>query len=64
MDHRKIPVSMLLKKPSAVYLSEGFTHSLLAAGKIAPALVTGNTMVIKPSPFIPAGDLKLVKLAQ
>lgn len=37
---------------------------LLATGKIAPAVVTGNTIVIKPSPFTPAGDLKLVELAQ
>lgn len=37
---------------------------LLAAGKLAPALLTGNTMIIKPSPFTPAGDLKLVELAQ
>lgn len=37
---------------------------LLAAGKLVPALLTGNTMIIKPSPFTPAGDLKLVELAQ
>ena len=37
---------------------------LLAVGKIAPALVTGNTMIIKPSPFTPCGGLKLVELAQ
>lgn len=37
---------------------------LLAVGKITPALLTGNTMIIKPSPFTPAGDLKLVELAQ
>lgn len=37
---------------------------LLACGKIAPALLTGNTLVIKPSPFTPYGDLKLVELAQ
>lgn len=37
---------------------------LLAVGKIAPALVTGNAMIIKPSPFTPCGGLKLVELAQ
>lgn len=37
---------------------------LLACGKIAPALVTGNAIIIKPSPFTPAGGLKLVELAQ
>lgn len=37
---------------------------LLAAGKIAPAVVTGNPIIIKPSPFTPAGDLKLCELAQ
>lgn len=37
---------------------------LLALGKIAPAVVTGNAIIIKPSPFTPAGDLKLVELAQ
>lgn len=37
---------------------------LLAAGKIAAAVVTGNSIIIKPSPFTPAGGLKLVELAQ
>lgn len=37
---------------------------LLACGKIASALVTGNTLIIKPSPFTPYGDLKLCELAQ
>ena len=37
---------------------------LLAVGKIAPAVLTGNPILIKPSPFTPAGDLKLVELAQ
>lgn len=37
---------------------------LLAAGKLAPALLTGNVMIIKPSPFTPAGGLKLCELAQ
>uniref|UniRef100_A0A8H7KA23 aldehyde dehydrogenase (NAD(+)) n=1 Tax=Bionectria ochroleuca TaxID=29856 RepID=A0A8H7KA23_BIOOC len=37
---------------------------MLACGKIAPALVTGNTLIVKPSPFTPYCDLKLVELAQ
>lgn len=36
----------------------------LACGKIAPSLVTGNTIIIKPSPFTPYCDLKLGELAQ
>ena len=35
---------------------------LLAVWKIAPALVTGNTMVLKPSPFTPLCTLKLGEL--
>jgi acyl-CoA reductase-like NAD-dependent aldehyde dehydrogenase len=37
---------------------------LLACGKIAPALLTGNTIIIKPSPFTPYGGLKLCELGQ
>jgi acyl-CoA reductase-like NAD-dependent aldehyde dehydrogenase len=37
---------------------------LLAVWKIAPALVTGNTMIVKPSPFTPLCDLKLVEIVQ
>ncbi|KAI4287155.1 MAG: hypothetical protein L6R35_003584 [Caloplaca aegaea] len=35
---------------------------LLAMGKVAPALYTGNTIIIKPSPYTPYCDLKLVEL--
>tara|TARA_R110001599_G_scaffold248735_9_gene448654 strand:+ start:1617 stop:3056 length:1440 start_codon:yes stop_codon:yes gene_type:complete len=35
---------------------------LLAAWKIAPALLTGNTIVLKPSPFTPLCTLKIVEL--
>ncbi len=35
---------------------------LLAVWKIAPALVTGNTIVVKPSPFTPLCTLKLGEL--
>lgn len=37
---------------------------LLACGKLAPALSTGNTLLIKPSPFTPYCDLKLVELGR
>lgn len=37
---------------------------LLAIWKIAPALLTGNTMVIKPSPFTPLCLLKLGELSR
>lgn len=36
----------------------------LACGKLAPSLLTGNPMIIKPSPFTPYCDLKLGELAQ
>ena len=36
----------------------------LALGKIAPAVLTGCTIIIKPSPFTPYCDLKLGELAQ
>ena len=35
---------------------------LLGVGKIGPAIYTGNTIIIKPSPFTPYCDLKLGEL--
>ncbi len=35
---------------------------LLAAWKLAPALLTGNTIVLKPSPFTPLATLKIGEL--
>lgn len=35
----------------------------LACGKIAPAVMTGNTIIVKPSPFTPYCGLKLAELA-
>lgn len=32
---------------------------LLGLGKVGPALITGNTIIIKPSPYTPYTDLKL-----
>lgn len=37
---------------------------LLSCAKIAPALITGNTIIIKPSPYTPYCALKIVELAQ
>jgi len=37
---------------------------LLAIWKIAPALVTGNTIIVKPSPFTPLCTLKLGELSR
>lgn len=34
----------------------------LAMGKIAPALLTGNTIILKPSPFTPYCGLKIAEL--
>ncbi|KAH7408904.1 aldehyde dehydrogenase [Cadophora sp. MPI-SDFR-AT-0126] len=36
----------------------------LACGKISPAVLTGNTIIIKPSPFTPYTAIKVVELAQ
>ncbi|KAH6611303.1 aldehyde dehydrogenase [Trichoderma cornu-damae] len=37
---------------------------MLATAKIAPALLTGNVIIVKPSPFTPYCGLKVVELAQ
>lgn len=37
---------------------------ILALGKVIPALLTGNTIIIKPSPFTPYTILKAAELAQ
>ncbi|KAJ4372614.1 hypothetical protein N0V86_007976 [Didymella sp. IMI 355093] len=36
---------------------------LLGLGKVGPALITGNTFIMKPSPYTPYCDLKLGELA-
>ncbi|EKG21047.1 hypothetical protein MPH_01676 [Macrophomina phaseolina MS6] len=36
---------------------------VLACGKIGPALMTGNPIIVKPSPFTPYCGLKMVELA-
>lgn len=37
---------------------------MLACGKIVAALLTGNTLILKVSPFTPYCGLKMVELAQ
>lgn len=37
---------------------------ILSLGKALPALLTGNTIIIKPSPYTPYTTLKIVELAQ
>lgn len=37
---------------------------LLSLWKVAPALITGNTMVLKPSPFTPLTSLRFGQIAQ
>ena len=37
---------------------------LLGLWKVAPCLVTGNTMVMKPSPYTPLGTLRFGEIAQ
>ncbi|KAI0166100.1 aldehyde dehydrogenase [Xylariaceae sp. FL1272] len=37
---------------------------ILACGKIAPALLTGNTLILKPSPFAPYSILKMAELGR
>lgn len=41
-----------------------WTFPLLSLGKIIPAILTGNTIVVKPSPYTPYSTLKVVELAQ
>ncbi|KAF4464078.1 aldehyde dehydrogenase [Fusarium albosuccineum] len=37
---------------------------MLLCGKLAPALMTGNCIIIKPSPFTPYCGIKIIELAQ
>lgn len=37
---------------------------VLSIGKIAPALLTGNAIIVKPSPFTPYTGLKVVEIMQ
>jgi len=37
---------------------------ILSLGKVIPALLTGNTIIVKPSPYTPYTTLKIVELAQ
>lgn len=37
---------------------------MLAVGKIISALITGNTLIVKPSPYAPYTNIKLVELSR
>ena len=37
---------------------------VLSLGKVVPALLTGNTIIVKPSPYTPYTTLKAIELAQ
>lgn len=37
---------------------------ILSLGKIIPAVLTGNTIIVKPSPFTPYTALKAIEMAQ
>ena len=36
----------------------------MAANKLLPSVITGNTVVVKPSPYTPLATAKLASLAQ
>ena len=57
-DTRRIEVHHVPLGPVCAIVPWNFPV-LLAAWKIAPALVAGNTMVLKPSPFTPLTALRL-----
>ncbi|WP_425229995.1 aldehyde dehydrogenase family protein [Sphingomonas sp.] len=60
-DTRRIEVHHVPLGPVCAIVPWNFPV-LLAAWKIAPALVAGNTMVLKPSPFTPLTALRLGEL--
>ena len=45
-------------------LCRGSVSANLSALKIAPALLTGNTLILKPSPFTPLSMLKVAELTR
>lgn len=55
--HRHVPIGVV-----AAIVPWNFPV-LLAMGKIVGAVYTGNTVIVKPSPFTPYCDLKLAELA-
>jgi acyl-CoA reductase-like NAD-dependent aldehyde dehydrogenase len=57
-------VSEVIRKPLGVVaaITPWNFPIVLAAWKIAPALLAGNTMVLKPSPYTPLATLKLGQL--
>lgn len=62
-DRRKALLSYVPLGVCALIVPWNFPVSL-SAQKLASALVTGNTVILKPSPFTPYCCLKLGELAQ
>ncbi|EIM82214.1 NAD-dependent succinate aldehyde dehydrogenase [Stereum hirsutum FP-91666 SS1] len=62
-DNRKAIIRYVPFGVCAAITPWNFPISLLV-WKIAPALVTGNCVIVKPSPFAPLCAMKLVELAQ
>jgi acyl-CoA reductase-like NAD-dependent aldehyde dehydrogenase len=54
----------ILKYPAITHLISSIVPFMLLCGKLAPAVITGNCIIIKPSPFTPYCGLKVVELAQ
>jgi acyl-CoA reductase-like NAD-dependent aldehyde dehydrogenase len=62
-DHRTIVIRYTPLGVVGAIIPWNFPIQLVFA-KIAPALVTGNTIIVKPSPLTPYCGLKIVELAQ
>jgi acyl-CoA reductase-like NAD-dependent aldehyde dehydrogenase len=63
-DLDDVRYGMILKKPIGVcgaILPWNFPVSLMA-NKIGPALITGNTVVVKPAPTTPLTDIQVVRI--
>ncbi|KAM6478063.1 Aldehyde/histidinol dehydrogenase [Trichoderma sp. SZMC 28011] len=63
-DEEKVSVTSYEPLGVAAAICPWNCASLFSIGKIAPALATGNCVIVKPSPFTPYSALKLVELAQ
>ena len=56
-------ISTFSNKTNANLQSRNFPL-VLSMGKVVPALLTGNAIIVKPSPFTPYTALKAIELAQ
>ncbi|OIW29510.1 aldehyde dehydrogenase [Coniochaeta ligniaria NRRL 30616] len=64
-DDAELKLTMIQKPIGVVAAICPWNYPLvLAMGKIAPALITGNCTIVKPSPFTPYSILKFVELVQ